>query len=148
VLGALFSVLNKRYVHVASPQTMMVYELSGGLTILSVLMPLYLAWFPVETILPSAQDWLWLLILAWLCTILAMDLMLQALKKVSAFTQKVSAFTQNLTLNLEPVYGILMAFFFFSESKDLRNSFYAGFTLIALSVVLQMWRVRRNRSVA
>ena len=67
---------------------------------------------------------------------LAMDLMLQALKKVSAFTQ-------NLTLNLEPVYGILMAFFFFSESKDLKNSFYAGFTLIALSVVLQMgwiWR--------
>lgn len=141
VLGALFSVLNKRYVHVASPQTMMVYELSGGLTILSVLMPLYLAWFPVQTILPSAQDWLWLLILAWLCTILAMDLTLQALKKVSAFTQ-------NLTLNLEPVYGILMAFFFFSESKDLRNSFYAGFTLIALSVILQMWRVRRNKSVA
>ena len=83
------------------------------------------------------RDWGWLIILSWLCTVLAMDLMLQALKKVSAFTQ-------NLSLNLEPVYGILLAFVLFNENKKLGASFYTGFALIALSVVLQMARVGRK----
>lgn len=140
VLAALFSVFNKKYVHVAPPQTMMLYELSGGLLILTLLMPFYLAYFPVVTILPTVKDWVWLLILSWLCTILAMDLMLQALKKVSAFTQ-------NLSLNLEPVYGILMAFALFHENKSLDASFYTGFAMIALSVVLQMLRIGAKRTV-
>lgn len=138
VLAALFSVLNKRYVNVTGPQTMMLYELTGGLVILSLLMPVYLWYFPAATVLPSASDWAWLLVLAWLCTLLAMDLMLQALKKISAFTQ-------NLTLNLEPVYGIAMAFLFFHEDRDLKPSFYQGIALIAFSVVLQMIRVVRRK---
>jgi drug/metabolite transporter (DMT)-like permease len=64
--------------------------------------------------------------------------MLQAL-------QKVSAFTQNLSLNLEPVYGIILAFILFSEQKQLQSSFFYGFILIALSVVLQMVRVMKNK---
>jgi drug/metabolite transporter (DMT)-like permease len=134
ILAALFTVLNKKYVHIAPPQTMMLYELSGGLVVLTLLMPFYLAYFPVASIFPGWKDWIGLLILSWLCTVLMMDLMLQALKKVSAFTQ-------NLSLNLEPVYGILMAFILFHENKNLNASFYAGFALIALSVVLQMARI-------
>lgn len=138
ILAALFSVLNKRYVTVTDSKTMMLYELSGGLLLLTLGMPLYLHYFPPAYLLPTAGDWLWLLILSWLCTVLAMDLMLQSLKKVSAFTQ-------NLSLNLEPVYGILMAFFLFHENASLSPSFYPGVGLIALSVVLQMLRVRRTR---
>lgn len=134
VLAALFTVLNKKYVHIAPPQTMMLYELSGGLVVLTLLMPFYLSYFPVTSIFPGWKDWIGLLILSWLCTVLMMDLMLQALKKVSAFTQ-------NLSLNLEPVYGIFMAFILFHENKNLNASFYAGFALIALSVVLQMARI-------
>jgi drug/metabolite transporter (DMT)-like permease len=140
VLAAVFSVLNKKYVGVAKPQSLMLYELSGGLAVLTLLMPLYLYYFPTNYIFPGLADWGWLLLLAWLCTVLAMDLMLQALKKVSAFTQ-------NLSLNLEPVYGILMAFVLFHENRDLKNSFYIGFALIALSVVLQMIRVIKRRRV-
>ncbi len=139
VLAALFSVLNKKYVNIAKPQTIMLYELSGGLLVLTLLMPFYLYYFPTGYIFPTGSDWLWLLFLAWLCTILAMDLMLQALKKVSAFTQ-------NLSLNLEPVYGILMAFVLFKENKQLNDSFYVGFALIAVSVVLQMIRVGKGKS--
>lgn len=134
ILAALFSVLNKRNVQVAPPQTMMLYELSGGLLVLTLLMPLYLHYFPVDSIWPTWSDWGWLMILSWLCTVLAMDLMLQAL-------QKVSAFTQNLSLNLEPVYGILLAFVLFGENKHLNASFYIGFTFISLSVLLQMGRL-------
>jgi drug/metabolite transporter (DMT)-like permease len=134
IFAALFSVLNKRNVATVAPKTMMLYELSGGLLILTILMPWYLQRFPTNHLMPSLQEWGWLLVLSWFCTVWAMDLMLQAL-------QKVSAFTQNLSLNLEPVYGILLAFVLFQEQKDLQPSFYFGFLLIGVSVVLQMLRV-------
>lgn len=139
-LGALFSVLNKINVQSAPPQTLMVYELSGGLALLTLCMPIYLAYFPVVSLVPSWQDWIGLLILSWLCTVFAMDLMLQSL-------QKVSAFTQNLSLNLEPVYGILLAFVLFKENDNLDNSFFVGFGLIALSVLLQMYRVIKRKKI-
>ncbi|MEK7198963.1 MAG: DMT family transporter, partial [Bacteroidota bacterium] len=138
LLAALFSVLNKKHVKIAAPQTMMLYELSGGLLLLTLLMPLYLHFFPTDYIFPSLADWGWLLVLSWLCTVLAMDLMLQSL-------QKVSAFTQNLSFNLEPVYGILLAFILFKENEYLDNSFYTGFLLIGISVALQMLRVINKR---
>ena len=140
LLGALFTVLNKKNVDIAPPQTLMLYELSGGLLILTLLMPVYLQYFPTTYIFPTLSDWGWLLVLSWLCTVLAMDLMLQALKKISAFTQ-------NLSLNLEPVYGILIAFILFKENEQLDNSFYIGFSLIALSVVMQMVRVVGRKRV-
>ena len=140
LLGALFSVLNKKNVDVAPPQTLMLYELSGGLIILTICMPIYLHYFPGSYLFPTVSDWGWLLVLSWLCTVLAMDLMLQAL-------QKVSAFTQNLSLNLEPVYGILLAFLLFKENEKLNNSFYIGFALIVLSVVLQMFRIVRKKQI-
>jgi drug/metabolite transporter (DMT)-like permease len=134
ILSVIFSILNKKIIHHAPSQAMMLYELTGGLLVLSLLMPFYLYLFPTKQILPTSSDWLWLLLLSWFCTIIAMDLSLQALKKVSAFTQ-------NLTLNLEPVYGIILAFVVFHENKYLSSSFYYGFALIILSVILQMLRV-------
>ncbi len=130
-LAALFSVFNKRNMHIAEPSVMMLYELMGGLVLLTLLMPVYIFWYPHAVLIPSVSDWGWLIILSWLCTIVGMQLMLASLKKVSAFTQ-------NLSLNLEPVYAITMAFIFFGEGKGVGSSFYYGASLIVLSVVLQM----------
>jgi drug/metabolite transporter (DMT)-like permease len=138
LFAALFSVFNKRNVATVAPQTMMLYELGGGVLLLTLVMPFYIKQFPTEHLYPSIAEWGWLLGLSWFCTVWAMDLMLQAL-------QKVSAFTQNLSLNLEPVYGILLAFVLFHEQEQLQISFYYGFALIALSVVLQMFRVMKNK---
>jgi len=134
VLSVLFSILNKRTVASVSPKTIMLYELTGGLLMLSFLMPAYLHYFPTTKYVPSSFDWGWLLLLSWVCTVYAMDLSLQAL-------QKVSAFTQNLTLNLEPVYGIILAFLVYHENKELSEYFYIGFVLILAAVSLQMFRV-------
>ncbi len=131
---AVFSVMNKTVIHKYSGKTMIVYELTGGWLLLTLLMPWYLKQFPVASVLPTSSDWGWLLLLSWFCTILAMELSLKAL-------QKISAFTQNLTLNLEPVYGIILAFAVYQENKYLNDSFYAGFGLILLVVILQMGRV-------
>ena len=139
LLAAIFSVLNKRNVASIAPRLMLFYEMAGGVLALTLLMPLYLHYFPAGNSRPSPMDLGWLLILSWACTILAMDLMLKSL-------QHISAFTQTLTLNLEPVYGIAMAWFFFKENQQLNTSFYLGFALIALSVALQMFRVSRKKS--
>ena len=139
LLAAIFSVLNKRNVASIAPRLMLFYEMAGGVLALTLLMPLYLHYFPAGNSRPTLMDLGWLLILSWTCTILAMDLMLKSL-------QHISAFTQTLTLNLEPVYGIAMAWFFFKENQQLNTSFYLGFALIALSVALQMFRVSRKKS--
>ena len=140
LLAALFSVLNKKNVQVAPPQSIMLYELSGGLLMLTLLMPLYWKLYPTQYLFPTLADWGWLFVLSWLCTVYAMNLMLQSL-------QKISAFTLTLSLNLEPVYGIILAFLFFKENKLLNTSFYIGFSLIALSVLLQMMTVTKKNKL-
>jgi len=68
--------------------------------------------------------------------------------------QKISAFTVNLSYNLEPIYGIGMAFLIYREDKELSPGFYYGFCLIVAAVVLQTFRLRKkpaqetNHSVA
>jgi len=136
--SAVFPVFNKQLLQKHQPRTLTLYELTGGLIALSLLLPLYLSYFPADYYVPSGWDWCWLLVLAWLCTVLSFDLQLNALKKISAFTA-------NLTYNLEPIYGILLAFIIFHENKQLNPRFYVGVGLILLAVVLQMIRVYYQR---
>jgi len=138
LLSCLFSIFNKTQVSYNPPRTVMLYEMTGGFLLLTLLMPFYLYFLPAAHWVPGKTDTGWLLLLSWVCTILAMDLSLQALKKVSAFTQ-------NLTLNLEPVYGIILAFVVYNENEYLSQWFYYGFSLILLAVVLQMLRIVRSR---
>ncbi len=133
--SSLFPIYNKRLLLTYSPRILTFYELGGGLIALTLLVPFYLMQFPAVYYLPTTTDWLWLLVLAWLCTVLSFDLQLNALKKISAFTA-------NLTYNLEPVYGIILAFIFFKENENLHREFYIGVLLILLAVVLQMLRIR------
>ena len=139
LLGSLFPVLNKRILRRVSSENVTLYELSGGLLVLTLLMPVYLWLFPAPSLLPTLSDWGWLLVLSWACTVLAFNLSMSAL-------QKISAFTVNLSYNLEPVYGILLAFLLFREDKYLNGGFYIGFFLILLSIVLQTLRLWRKQS--
>jgi drug/metabolite transporter (DMT)-like permease len=77
LLCVVFSILNKKAVAQVASKTVMFYELTGGLLALTALMPLYLHYLPTVKFLPSLKDWLWLIVLSWLCTIYAMYLSLQ-----------------------------------------------------------------------
>jgi drug/metabolite transporter (DMT)-like permease len=134
----LVSVMNKKLVDGHEPQTICLYQLTGGFLGLSLLMPLYNYLFPSKVMVPVGYDWLWLVILSWLCTIITFFLYIYALRRLSAFTM-------NLTLTLEPVYGIILAFVFYNESKDLSQYFYIGFGLILLAVILQMRRLTKQK---
>ncbi len=138
LLGSIFPVLNRSLLQRIPVESVMVYELTGGMLFLTLLLPLYLSYFSVKKLLPAGYDWVGLLVLSWLCTVFAFKLSMNAL-------QKISAFTVNLTYNLEPVYGIALAFLVLGESKFLGWSFYAGFALIILAIILQMLRLLKQR---
>lgn len=134
LLTVIVSVLNKKIVDNYQPEQITLYQLTGGFAGLSLLLPLYQHFFPEQHTSPQPVDWLWLVILSWVCTILTFYLYIRSLKKISAFTM-------NLTLTLEPVYGILLAFLLYHENEKLSSWFYLGFGLIALAVVFHMWRL-------
>ncbi|MDP9230607.1 MAG: DMT family transporter [Bacteroidota bacterium] len=134
LLLAVVMIAIRQFMKRINAETLLTCQLTGGLITLSVFMPFYMAKFPSPDIIPGLKDWIWLIVLSWFCSVWAFQLSANALKKLSAFTV-------NLTYNLEPVYGILLAFVVFQENKLLGRSFYLGLAFILLSVLLQMWRV-------
>lgn len=134
VLTVLVSVLNKKIVDQHKPEDITLYQLTGGFLGLSILLPVFQFFFSEKWSTPSPWDWLWLIILSWVCTILTFFLYIRALRSVSAFTM-------NLTLTLEPVYGIILAFLIYKENRMFSHWFYVGFALIAVAVVFHMWRL-------
>lgn len=132
------SVLNKKIVGGYTPQVITLYQLTGGFLGLTLLMPLYNFLLHSSFQTPQHLDWLWLIILAVCCTVLTFILYIAALKNLSAFTI-------NLTLTLEPIYGIILAFAVFNENKYLSNYFYFGFALIIVAVILQMRRLVKQQ---
>lgn len=136
LLTVIVSVMNKKMVDNYAPEYIAIYQLTGGFVGLSVLLPLYFYLFPDPMPVPILMDWVWLVVLSWLCTILTFFLYIHSLKRISAFTM-------NLTLTLEPIYGIILAFIIYKENQNLSNWFYLGFGLIVLAVAFHMWRLLR-----
>jgi drug/metabolite transporter (DMT)-like permease len=138
MLGALFPIFNRQLLQRMNAETLITYELSAGWLSLCLILPFYFQLSPASYYMPTNADWAWLLVLAWLCSVWAFQLSANALKKISAFTV-------NLSYNLEPVYGIVLAFIIFKENEYLRPEFYLGLVLIIGSVVVQTYRVYRSR---
>jgi drug/metabolite transporter (DMT)-like permease len=141
VLIAIVMILVRQFVQRINSETFLVWQMTGGVVSLSLVMPFYLHRFPTQHVLPSASDWMWLLILAWFCSVVAFQFSVNALRHLSAFTV-------NISYNFEPLYGILMAFALYGENKELDWSSYVGLAMIMLAVGLQMWRVWRQSRIA
>jgi drug/metabolite transporter (DMT)-like permease len=130
LLAAVFTALNKRILDSESPPAPLVIsfvELFSAFLITVLCLPLWLAFLPDTRLLPLGMDWLWLLLLAGLCTLLPYYLALVGMRKLTAFTA-------NLITNLEPVYGVLFAVLIFREDKVMSNEFYLGVAIIIAAV--------------
>lgn len=136
LLASIFPILNRQILQKMDPETATRFQLSGGFLFISMIIPVYLYYFPVIRLLPSWSDLGWLLVLGILCTVIAYDLFMKALKKIPAFTV-------NLSYNLEPVYGIAMAFLIYREDRQVGPGFYYGVILIVAAVVLQSIRLQK-----
>lgn len=140
-LGCIFPIYNRRFLQRINVETVLTWQISGGFITLSLLLPFYLQQFPVEHFLPEWEDLLWLLVLSWLCSVLAFRLTANALKHLSAFTV-------NLTYNLEPVYGIILAFLVYNENEYLSRWFYLGFAVIISVLVIHVFLIIRSEKRA
>lgn len=137
---ALYAICNKKVSVGVRSRTMLMYQMSGGIFGVSIIIPFFLMVFPAGQdviVIPAGSNLWWMLCHALFCTIGMYLLQIQALKQLSAFTV-------NLTYNLEPCYTILLAFLFFGEVRELNLSFYAGIALVILSVVLQTLKGRKH----
>ena len=141
MLAALFTILNKILLRRQTADSLTRWEMTGGWILLTILLPFWLHWFPASRLVPSLSDLGWLLFLGLICTVFAFRLSMDALKDISPFTV-------NLSYNLEPVYGILLAFLLYEENKYLGKGFLPGMLIILATVVAQTllaWRQRRQR---
>lgn len=141
LLASIFTVMNKKLTATHDTSTIVFWEITSGFLFLTILLPFYLQIFPSPKILPGKMDFFWLLIHSLLCTTLAFTLSMSALKELTPFTV-------NLAINLEPIYGIIMAFIIFHENKELSAGFYWGTAIILVSVfgqaVINYWVNRRK----
>jgi len=137
-IGAFFNILNKDVVKKVSSEVVSFYEIFSGLIVLTLFLPFYISYFQPTKLFPDNTDWLLLFVLAIACTHVTLILSLNALKHLSAFTL-------NLSINLEPVYGIALAFIIFGENKNLNKWFFIGTGIIMLSVVLHSYFASKSK---
>ncbi len=137
-LAALFTTLNKKHINSLHPMAISAIEMLSGAFVLSLIIPMFtnqIHWFPninianfdANNLQNGSLDLIWVLLLSLFCTNLTFYLGTFSLKYLSAFTA-------NLTVNLEPIYGIILGIFIFHENNDLNIHFYIG-TLIIITAI-------------
>ncbi len=128
--AAIFSTVNGLFVREASPSVISFYEMVGGVVGIS----LYLLIMQPENgiPIPSQTDLIYLLILGLICTAFAFVISVEVLKTLSPFTSSIS-------INMEPVYAIFLALFFFGDSEKMTVGFYSGALLIFLTILSNAW---------
>jgi drug/metabolite transporter (DMT)-like permease len=126
-LSALFSVLNGLFIKKYDANTISLYQLFFGALFITIFMFLTNGFSASLFILPKT-DWLYLLLLSSVCTAYAFIVSVKVMKYLSPFTVVI-------TINLEPIYAIILALFIFGDKEKMKPEFYVG-TFIVLFVVL------------
>ena len=127
LFGTIFSVFNGKIFGKTSSGNIIFYEIFSGFLILTVFYMLTGHIFQLNEI--STRDLTLIIILASVFTAYPM------LESVSLM-KYISPFTLILTVNLEPVYGIILAFFIFGESEEMSPIFYGASLIMILAIVV------------
>jgi drug/metabolite transporter (DMT)-like permease len=141
-IASVFTVINGRLTKTYDPYVITFYEMVGACLATVVFFPIYSGFFVDRLSLnPSVSDWVYLAVLAIICTVYAYSISVELMKRLSAFSI-------NLVVNLEPVYGIILALIIFGDSEEMSPGFYAGTLLILTSVLLYPLLNRRYKKKA
>ena len=127
-LSALFAVINSKFVKEHNPTVISFYELLGGVLFFTVLL-IFTHQIDVAFFKLSTNDLLYLFILSSVCTAYAFIASTAVMKYLSPYTVM-------LTINLEPVYGIILAVLIFKEKEKMSAEFYTGAAIIIITVIL------------
>lgn len=136
---AIFAVINSQLVSRVSSLTITFYEMIGACLGVTLFFPFYKNQWALDGVLhldPTLMDWFWIAILSLVCSVYAYAVAINLTKKLSVF------FIQ-LTLNLEPVYGIVLALLVFGEKEVMSWNFYLG-TIVILGAVVSYPLVKKK----
>lgn len=128
---ALFSVFNAGFVKRTHPNIITFFEMTGAFIFTALFLPIYKSTWALNNelqLMPSVTDWFYIAILSLVCTVYAYSASIELLKRLSVF------FVQ-LSMNLEPLYGIIMAVLIFGASEKMQASFYVGTAIILCAVL-------------
>jgi drug/metabolite transporter (DMT)-like permease len=129
--SALFSVFNSKMVKTIAPRTITFYEMIGVFIGTTLFLPIY-KFTPLSdgtiNLTPPLIDLLYIAILAGVCSVYAYTVAVELMKRISVFMIQ-------LCLNLEPIYGIIMAVIIFGQDEKMNANFYIG-TMVILSAVI------------
>jgi drug/metabolite transporter (DMT)-like permease len=128
--SALFYSINSRLGQKIGTYQITFFEMVGaclGTSIYLIIHMLFVVPDYVVNFQADRADWFWMLILALVCTVYAFSVSVNLMKRLSVFFMQ-------LTLNLEPVYGIILAVLIFGATEAMSLKFYIG-TLIILGAV-------------
>ena len=144
ILASVFTVINSRFTHTHNHHTISFYEMAGASLLSGMIIPVYYLSTSGDLdqiAIPSVSDWGYLLILAFACTVYPFTVSIELMKRISAFIV-------NLSINMEPVYGIILAFLIFGDKERMNSGFYLGTLVILFSVILypviRVWLNKQN----
>ena len=136
-LGALFAVLNGLFIKKYTADTISFYQLFFGVIFITMYL-LFTNSFSVNFFQITASDWLYLIVLSSICTAYAFIASVQVMKYLSPYTVM-------LTINLEPIYAIVLALFIFGDKEQMSSTFYLGAFIVLLVILLN--GIIKNRSI-
>ena len=138
-LSVIFGLINGKLIEEASSLVISIYELFGGVILITLIL-IFAGDFNNTIFDLSKSDLLWLILLGTVCTAYAFVISVDVLKHLSPYSLMIS-------INMEPVYGIILAIIILNESSQLSLEFYIGFILIFLSVILNgIIKLGKNKS--
>ncbi|CAM4083680.1 DMT family transporter [Flavobacterium weaverense] len=128
ILGVLFTLMNGKLIADHDPSVISFYEFLSGAFFISVYF-LFQQKITVDFFVLTTNNWILILVLASVCTAYAFTASVKVM-------QKLTPYTVMLTTNLEPVYGIILAYFILGGKEKMSFEFYIGAIIIVLTVIL------------
>jgi drug/metabolite transporter (DMT)-like permease len=129
LFSTLFAVINGRFIERYNATIISFYEFISGVVFLTVFILLTGSRFNSEFFTLSDSDWIYIFILASVCTAYAFIGAVEVMRYISPFTVI-------LSYNLEPIYGIAIALVLFPETEKMSPQFYIGAILVLVTILL------------
>ncbi|MBS7332367.1 MAG: EamA family transporter [Weeksellaceae bacterium] len=128
-LSALFSVLNSTFKESVKPTTITFYEMIGGFIMMNFLILIFQPETITEVLNVGWSNFIWLALLGVVFTAFAQ---IEFVNLYKYFTP----YTILLNVNLEPIYGIILASLVFGESEMMKPVFYIATAIMILSIIV------------
>ena len=128
ILGVLFTLMNGKLITKHDPSVITFYEFLSGFFFISIYF-VFQGKFSIDFFVLTSKNWILLFILASICTAYAFTASVRVMRKLTPYTVM-------LTTNLEPVYGIILAYFIIGGKEKMSAEFYIGALIIVITVIL------------